>query len=318
MDGAVAGDFAVGGDLAVTDDGAFGGDVTISGNIDLPNTTTTVGMFSKAGTRFLHNFGTQNTFLGVGAGNTTLAGADGNVGVGDGALAALTNGDGNVAVGSGAGQLINTAAQNTVLGAFALANATSVSQNTVLGNSAGATLTGGGQNVFVGLAAGAGPTTLTQCTLVGSGASATNGITNATALGANTTVNASNKIRFGDAAITVIEGQVAYTFPSDERIKRNIRECLLGLEFINKLKALEYEKTCGENFVKELGFSAQKVRAAAESCGCDFPGVSYSESEDRYYMRYNDLLAPIIKAIQELSLENEELRQEIAELKKAY
>lgn len=47
------------------------------------------------------------------------------------------------------------------------------------------------------------------------------GLTNATAIGANAQVNASNKIRLGDNNVTVIEGNVDFTFPSDSTKKEN-------------------------------------------------------------------------------------------------
>ena len=57
-------------------------------------------------------------------------------------------------------------------------------------------------------------------------------LNNATAIGANAIVNASNKVRLGNASVTVIEGQVAFTFPSDKTKKENFQpvdgEAVLG------------------------------------------------------------------------------------------
>jgi hypothetical protein len=59
-------------------------------------------------------------------------------------------------------------------------------------------------------------------TAIGMGADVSLGdLTNATAIGANARVDASNKIRLGDAGVAVIEGQVAYTFTSDKNQKEN-------------------------------------------------------------------------------------------------
>jgi hypothetical protein len=44
---------------------------------------------------------------------------------------------------------------------------------------------------------------------------------NATAIGNLAIVNASNKIRLGDTAVTMIEGQVAFTAVSDKTQKEN-------------------------------------------------------------------------------------------------
>lgn len=37
--------------------------------------------------------------------------------------------------------------------------------------------------------------------------------------------------------------------------------------------------------------------------------------EGKYELRYNDLFAPIVKAIQELKMENEQLKQDLNELR---
>jgi trimeric autotransporter adhesin len=66
-------------------------------------------------------------------------------------------------------------------------------------------------------------------------------LTNATVIGANAIVNASNKVRIGNSAVTVIEGQVAFSFPSDGRFKFNIREDVSGLDFIIKLRPITYQ-----------------------------------------------------------------------------
>jgi hypothetical protein len=51
----------------------------------------------------------------------------------------------------------------------------------------------------------------------------TGDLTNAAAIGANAIVDASNKIRLGDAQVAVIEGQVPFTFTSDRNQKENFQ-----------------------------------------------------------------------------------------------
>src|SRR5262249_16408669 len=75
-------------------------------------------------------------------------------------------------------------------------------------------------------------------TALGAGANVTSGnLTNATALGANAIVNASNKIRLGDTNVTVIEGQVAFTFPSDQTQKEHFQP-VDGEAVLTKLRTL--------------------------------------------------------------------------------
>src|SRR4030095_12234410 len=66
-------------------------------------------------------------------------------------------------------------------------------------------------------------------------------LTNATAIGEGAIVDASNKVRIGNGAVTVIEGQVPFTTPSDGRFKFNVREDVKGLDFIMQLRPVTYQ-----------------------------------------------------------------------------
>ncbi len=79
-------------------------------------------------------------------------------------------------------------------------------------------------------------------TALGAGANNTVGdLNNATAIGAGAIVDASNKVRIGNAAVTVIEGQVPFTTPSDGRYKFNVAEDVKGLDFILQLRPVTYQ-----------------------------------------------------------------------------
>src|SRR5688500_12853955 len=54
-------------------------------------------------------------------------------------------------------------------------------------------------------------------------------------------INVSNKVRLGNTAVTVVEGQVAYSFPSDGRFKFNVEEKVPGLAFIQRLRPVVYQ-----------------------------------------------------------------------------
>src|SRR5262249_20825743 len=96
----------------------------------------------------------------------------------------------------------------------------------------------GSDNIVVGANALSQNTTGNFNTAVGVGADVASGnLTNAMALGANAVVNANNKIRLGDANITVIEGQVAFTFPSDQTTKEHFPP-VDGEAVLTKLRAL--------------------------------------------------------------------------------
>lgn len=125
----------------------------------LPATTTpTSGVISQSGSSFLHSFGTENTFLGLAAGNFTMTG---NFNTGSGAFALLSNttGENNTAIGVRA-LLFNTAgSRNTATGAFALRDNTTGSDNTASGYFALRFNTSGFENTASGMFALANNTT---------------------------------------------------------------------------------------------------------------------------------------------------------------
>lgn len=143
--------------------------LTISaGNLLLPTTSSTAGQITINGNRFLHSFGTSNTFLGDLSGNTTM-GTSGsrnrrNVGIGSSALLALagstsTQGASNTAVGYQALTALNSAQNCTAIGSSSGSAITTGSSNSFLGASAGSTITVSANNVFVGAFAGSGMVT---------------------------------------------------------------------------------------------------------------------------------------------------------------
>lgn len=201
------------------------GDVYVPGGwVNVDATTSTGGQYRLGGQRVLHGVGTANIFVGKNSGNLTMSG-DANVGVGTSVLLSNTTGGTNTAVGNatllnnttggfntatGAYALNanttgtnNTASgylalsgnvggvQNTAIGLSALSSNTTGSNNTALGYRAGTTGTSananvtGGSNTFIGFDAG--PGTSTQ-------------LTNATAIGANAVVSASNSLVLGNGA----------------------------------------------------------------------------------------------------------------------
>jgi hypothetical protein len=144
----------------------------------------------------------------------------------------------DTAAGSNA-LLSNTiGASNAAIALATLFNNKSGSNNTASGVEALFTNTTGASNTAVGLSALSTNTTGGNNTAVGSAANVSVGdINNATAIGAGAIVNASNKIRLGNAAVTVIEGQVDFTFPSDQTQKEHFQP-VDGEEVLRKLRGV--------------------------------------------------------------------------------
>ncbi len=205
---------------------------------------------------------------------------------------------------------------------------------TYVGKHAGYNSTGG-NNTFFGYHAGYTNTTGSTVTCVGYTADVSStGYTNATALGNGATVNASNKIRVGNASVTVIEGQVAFT-TSDSRFKFNVKEDVKGLEFIKKLRPVSYQfdtkkfdnfliknmpdsikalhangsdYTSSTNIIR-TGFLAQEVEQAAKDCGFVTDIVhAPADSSDNYSLQYGVIVVPLVKAVQELSKQLDSLK----------
>jgi len=143
-----------------------------------------------------------------------------------GSFAAYSNTSGFelVAFGSQALYANTTGGFSTAIGAAALSN-----NNT------------GQDNVAAGAGALSGNITGFNNLAVGHAANVTSGnLNNATVIGLNASVNASNKVRLGNSSVTVIEGQVPFTTPSDGRFKYQVREDVKGLDFIMRLRPVTY------------------------------------------------------------------------------
>ena len=112
------------------------------------STSISVGTISKPGGPFLHNFGFEGTFLGVNAGNFTLAGIS-NTGIGSSALSSNGNGTRNTGVGANALKTNVAGNDNTAIGANAMLN-TTASQNVAVGADALRANTTGAANATVG------------------------------------------------------------------------------------------------------------------------------------------------------------------------
>ena len=121
-----------------------------SGNLDLDPSTAATGVITKNGTRFIHNIGSGNTFVGESAGNLTMTGGN-NTGLGANSLSNDTTGNSNTAVGHLALRLNDVGTANTAMGRFALSSNLSGLSNTAIGTGALQNNDVGGSNTAVGL-----------------------------------------------------------------------------------------------------------------------------------------------------------------------
>lgn len=127
--------------------------------------------------------------------------------------------------------------------------------------------------------------------------------------------SSNNQVRIGNTLITYAGIQVAWTVTSDRNLKSNIFSSNLGLGFITKLRPVSYTRKNDESAKTEYGLIAQEVEEVLQQEGIENNGMLTITDEGEYQLRYNDLIAPMIKAIQELNEKNEELSAENTDLK---
>ena len=88
---------------------------------------------------------------------------------------------------------------------------------------------------------------------------------------------------------------------SDARLKEAVSSVGVGLGLINDLNPVRYHRINNPESDIEMGLMAQEVEATLAKHGLGNSGMVVQPDNKGYlYLRYNDLLAPMIKAIQEL------------------
>ena len=274
--------------------------------------------------------GSDNTAIGWAAlnANTTWR----NTAIGSRALATNTTGGNNTAVGYNSLYLNKEGESNTATGSYALYNNGVGGSNTANGRDAlynnirgqGNTAIGAGAlranrygdgNVGIGNGAGATVYSGINNTFLGSYSIAFSDVSNSTAIGYGAELDASNKVRIGDKNVTVIEGQVAWSNPSDRRLKENILyTSRLGLEFINRLQTVSYNYLADKNKIRYDGFIAQDVELVMKELGAPFSGLKKSD-DGKYSLAYSDFVMPLVNSVKELKQKNDRLekRNEILE-----
>lgn len=258
---------------------------TANGVFALQNNIT--GSFNTAnGYKSLLNntTGDNNTANGYQALYSNTSGSV-NIAIGDNALFGNTTGDNNIANGSSALGSNTIGDDNTANGYFALFSNSTGNKNTASGmyalynNTTGVNNTGIGYDAQVPSASG------------------------------------SNQVRIGNTFVTYAGVEVAWTITSDRRRKVGITTTSLGLDFIKTLNPVSYYRSNDEKKRTEYGFIAQEMEEALNKAGATNNGIITKDDAGMYSMRYNDLIAPMVKAIQEQQLLIDDLKKENAAIK---
>ena len=309
------------------------GNIFIGNSAGQVNTTGRYNVFNGYVSGLANTTGSFNVFHGYVSGYKNTTGGY-NVFSGTSSGYSNTTGGYNVFIGQSSGYSNSIGANNVFTGSYAGNANVDGSNNVFSGNYAGYQSASGSSNAFVGAYSGFQNVTGSNNTALGSNSdfSATN-LTNATVIGFGATVNASNKIRLGNAAVTVIEGQVGFSNPSDARFKYQVRANVPGLRFITRLRPVTYRFDTRklDAFTRigvlpagfrpeagapvQTGFLAQEVEQAAKAVGFDFDGVHVpANARDHYSIVYGQLVVPLVQAVQEQQAQIEALRAQNATL----
>ena len=230
----------------------------------------------------------------------------------------------NVGMGYRAGENLTAGDGNTIMGGIAGANITSGLANTVIGYNAATTLSTGRYNTYIGRDANASASGIEDEIVLCAGVGGLSG-------------GGTETIRIGvdsDYIVNDFGENATWTHSSDIRIKKNIVDNDLGLEFIEKLKTRKFQKKAPSEYPEEFyqhdsetterknpdrihyGFVAQEVKEAMDDVGhSEFP-VWSKQDDGMELLGEVELITPLIKAVQELSEKVVELEKKLEEKNK--
>ena len=274
-----------------------------------------------------NTIGTYNTASGAHSLYSNISGSF-NTAIGNESLFKNTSGSDNTAVGSNSLDSNTTGAYNTALGIFSLLQNTSGSYNAAIGTNSLQSNTIGTYNTALGTYSLLGNTTGTYNTALGCSAFQSGAAyTNSTAIGYQAPINASNQVRLGNGAVLTLYCMAAYVgtvgvtnrdlyvdntgkigyVASSKRYKNNITN-MENVNWLYDLRPVNYTYKNDSTNRKQFGLIAEEV----EKLNSLF--VSYNPDGTVETVNYSSLISPMLKAIQDLKLENNSLKTKNSEI----
>jgi len=268
-----------------------GASCTAVGNKALENVTTSSNhtAVGSGAARYVTT-ATNITVVGMNAGYAKQTG-DSLTAVGSSCLRQATGND-NTAMGNNAAYALTTGTNNTVMGHYAqmLHN---VSNNTMIGEMSGYDTSGSGN------------TALGQGTLTGCSGS------NNTCIGQSAATSASdssNQMTLGNASINNLRcADTSISSLSDRRDKTDIVDLPVGLDLINKVRAVKFkwqtrDKTESKDGTIRGGFIAQELQEVMTDFDASWLDLVHDENPEKLEAKQGKLIPVLVKAIQELSV----------------
>jgi hypothetical protein len=282
--------------------------------------------------------GANNTSVGYTSLKSNTTGAK-NVAVGEAALYYNTTGFHNTAVGKAASVTNTAGADITAIGFEALQNGIG-DGNTAVGSQAAKAMTSGSSNTCLGNSSGNYLTPITtgnHNTMIGSLTHvSTGGALGQFCLGYAIQCIGNYYFAFGNSSTNRVYNQynsnASWTRSSDERLKKDIQDNTdCGLDFINDLRTTTFRWRAPSEITegveghdinittpshgnKMYGFIAQEVKTSLDKFNItDFNGW-HETPEDQGSIQgisYEMFVMPLVKAVQELSVEVEALKAQL-------
>ena len=281
------------------------GVIITSGNLTLPTTSSTVGQITINSNRFMHAYGTNNTFLGSLSANFTLTGTN-STGIGYNTLHALTSGSYNSACGSGALAACTSGANNSAYGASSLAALVGTyGNNTAMGYQSLAQAASCTNCTAIGYQAGYNYTTTEASNIcIGAGVTGTIGESNVLRIGAGTGTGAGqlNAAYISGIQTITVTGAAVYVSSSDQlgvlvssaRYKENIRDMGDDSNNLHQLRPVTFNYKSDESKATQYGLIAEEVAEV-------YPELTHYDKDGKpFSVAYHVLPAMLLNEIQKL------------------
>lgn len=290
---------------------------------------------------FTNTLNNANNNIGIGKDIfTNLTSGTDNIIIGDDLGHNISSGSNNICIGRRAGRSLTTGNNNIIFGHLVADDITTGSDNIVIGRTTSAnTLKTGNNNVIIGQSANISNNSSSYNTsnqiIIGYGM--TPPIINLT--GSDTDPHLNTIAFFGKSTIqnkfyassdgSAIIKAAGTNYSSDKRIKKNIKNISIGLNFINNIKPIIYNKRQPSNYdnslkfktqwyiknknprvlnkkqknKSNLGFIAQEIKKELNNNNINSNNniVTVNKIDTFHTLDYSNLIPIIIKSIQELN-----------------
>ena len=243
--------------------------------------------------------------VSIGAGSMKKYGSNftwGTVAIGNEAMASA-DGSYNVAIGHKSLRGANsTSESNVAIGDEALFDIGTGNKNIGIGRYSGASCGSGKENIYIGYNAGNDAhSTGDNCIIIGKDAAAS-------------TSSVDNEITLGNSSSATLRCNTqTISSLSDKRDKTDINQLDLGLQFVDSLKPVKFKWQTrdgnGKDGTYEHGFIAQDLQKIQKDNDADYLGLVMDENPERLEASYGKLVPILVKAIQELKQEINQLKE---------